>query len=431
MSERVRTEAPPSLAAAPTAEDVRRQLEGRLETVEAARERYAALESLLLGKKWKRHLHEQAEVLQSVRGQEPALGEALERVLRRAETERWPEALPVLATVRQVRALRERVEWLVQKRLGELAPGTGSWSLTEALTRLEGLVPPPVSMELAPGEVLLREGTAASKDWRWLRAVLGLFVVVLVGAVTRSRLAAGLLGATVVPLTHYLLDRSVRGRYRLTSERLVWQPAREEPVQLPLRSIARDGIDFTVNSSLRVVGERELLLRHGDHGLSSLALELELHRHPPLLGGMGPARLEDVVCYPARLEMGTFDMPGHAVLRPGYVAFFPSDRGTEVLSAIIGRRSSLSVPYAVPVLLEQLRYLASEAAFDACVARAVTAARGELWRTGEVLRYEPHTPVRKRLHFQTIDRPQKSLIGKVAREQQERAERILADWPRR
>ncbi|QRK10878.1 hypothetical protein JQX13_12870 [Archangium violaceum] len=46
------------LAEAPSSEDVRRQLEGRLETVEAARERYAALESLLSGKKWKRRLHE-------------------------------------------------------------------------------------------------------------------------------------------------------------------------------------------------------------------------------------------------------------------------------------------------------------------------------------------------------------------------------------
>lgn len=415
-------------------EDVRRQLEGRLETVEAARERYAALESLLSGKKWKRRLHEQPEVLQAVLGHEFALGEALERVLRRAETDRWPEELPVLVTVRQVRALRERVEWLVQKRLGELAPSASAWSLTEALTRLAGLVPPPVSLELAPGEVLLREGTPASRDWRWLRAILrllGLLVVSYVGMVTRSRLVAGLLGGVVLLATEELFARWVRGRYRLTSERLVWQPARGEPVQLPLRSIAEDGIDFTFNSSLRVVGEREIFMRESQPGRSTLALELELHRHPPLLGGMGPARREDVVCYPARLQTGTYEQPGHAVLCPGYVAFFPSDRGQEVLEAIIGRSSRLSVPFSVPAILEQLRYLSSEAVFDACVERAVAAARGQLWKPEDVLRYEPHTPARKKLHFQTIDRPQKSLSGKVARDQEERVERILSAWPRR
>lgn len=432
MSERVRTESPPgSNTGDPSTEDVRRQLEGGLETVEDSRERYAALESLLSGRKWKRHVREQPEVLRAVLNHEPELEEALARVLRRAETERWPAELPVLATVRRVRALRERVEWLVQKRLGELAPGSSAWSLTEALTRLEGLVPPPVSFELAAGEVLLREGTAASSDWRWLRAFVGLFVLWLVVMVTRSRLASGLLGGTVMLVTHHLFDRWGRGRYRLTSDRLVWQPARGEPVQLPLRSIAEDGIDFSFGSSLRVVGEQEILLRHGEQELTSLALQVDLHHRPPFLGGLGPGRREDVVCYLATLETGSSAIPGYVVLRPGYVAFLPLDKGAEVLRAVTGRHSSLSALHGAPFIVEQLCYLSSEAVFDACVERAVAAARGQLWEPEDVLRYEPHTPVRKKLHFQTIDRPQKTLIGKVAREQQERAERILSAWPRR
>ncbi|PTL84235.1 hypothetical protein [Vitiosangium sp. GDMCC 1.1324] len=51
----------------PSPEDVRRQLEGRVETVEAARARYAALESLLSGRKWQHRLREQlAEALSAV-----------------------------------------------------------------------------------------------------------------------------------------------------------------------------------------------------------------------------------------------------------------------------------------------------------------------------------------------------------------------------
>lgn len=77
-----------------------------------------------------------------------------------------------------------------------------------------------------------------------------------------------------------------------------------------------------------------------------------------------------------------------------------------------------------------MRFLSSEAAFDACVERAVAAAEGELWKAEDVLRYDARTPVRERLHFRTIERPQKSLIGKVPRDQQELAEDSLAAWPR-
>jgi hypothetical protein len=65
------------------------------------------------------------------------------------------------------------------------------------------------------------------------------------------------------------------------------------------------------------------------------------------------------------------------------------------------------------------------------VARAVAASGGELWKAEDVLRYDARTPVWKRLHFQTIDRPQKSLSGKVDWSQQATAERLLADWPTR
>jgi hypothetical protein len=431
MSERSRTAASPgSLAGAPSAEDVRRQLEGGLETVEAARECYAALESLLSGRKWKRRLGEQPEVLQAVLGQERVLEEALERVHRRARTERWPEELPVLATVRQVRALRGRLESLIRKRLGELAPVSGAPSLAEDLSRLEGLVPPPVSLAPVAGEVLLSEGTAVSDSWRWLQFPLWCGTMMLARTVARDITMAWVIGGTMGLIVSLGSDWLRRGRFLLTQERLVWKPARGEPVQLSLRSIAENGIEFSLRG-LRVVGEREIFIRDRDQRLSSLALLLDLHRHPPLLGGLDPERRVDVVWYPATLDVGTFARKGYAVLRPGYVAFLPMEMGWEVLRAIIGRSPSSSMAIGVPTILEQLRYLASGAAFDACVERAVAAVGGELWRAGEVLRYAAHTPVRKRLHFQTIDRPQKTLIGKVARDQRERAEHILAGWPKR
>lgn len=238
--------------------------------------------------------------------------------------------------------------------------------------------------------------------------------------------------ALLVPLIAYFVyARLRRGTYWLTSERLVWMLRDGEPVQIPLRSIREVDSGFPFRHSVRVVGEREsfTLAVDGMEQLQALLLALDLRRKPPLLDSATAERLADVVCYPATLR-GDYSRKGYVVVRPGYVAFLPMERGGDVLRAITDTWPTLFNVH-IPSIIEQLRYLPSGAAFDACMERAVADAAGERWRAEEVLRYEAHTPVVKRLHFQTIDRPQKSLMGKVDPSQQDAAERILASWPKR
>jgi hypothetical protein len=88
-----------------SSEDLRRQLEGRLEIIEAARKRYATLEKQLKGITWKRRLRAQTAFLQEVIDQEAPLDETLIRARRRGEVEGWPESLPALEPLRALKAL--------------------------------------------------------------------------------------------------------------------------------------------------------------------------------------------------------------------------------------------------------------------------------------------------------------------------------------
>ncbi|HEY0093155.1 MAG TPA: hypothetical protein VGB96_02470, partial [Archangium sp.] len=137
-----------------------------------------------------------------------------------------------------------------------------------------------------------------------------------------------------------------------------------------------------------------------------------------------------VLCYEATLWEGS-SRRGYVVLRPGYAAFLPKDQGTRVLGAITGTRSSLKVRAGeIPHLIEQLRYVSSEAAFDACVERAVAAAGGVRWSAWEA-RYAASEPVWKEILILAPGTRRGSLSGKVGWSQQAEAARLLADWPRR
>jgi hypothetical protein len=258
--------------------------------------------------------------------------------------------------------------------------------------------------------------------------VLQTYASIILGLIA-SRFGGGpgaivLLVLLVANIVHGVL-RS--GKYWLTSERLMWKPHTGEPVQIPLRSIPDDGIQPSV-FGVRVVGERKLYLQDVNQG-HLLSVLLELRRQPPLLDSASAERLTDVLCYEATLQDGA-PQEGYAVLRPGYVAFLPKTRGTEVLRALTGTRSSLRVrPGEIPHLIEQLRYLPTEAAFDACVERAVAATGGVRWSAWDV-RYDASAPVWKEIRILADPRPS-SLSGKVGWSQQEQAVRLLADWPKR
>ncbi|MFL5357286.1 hypothetical protein [Archangium sp.] len=410
----------------PSTEDVRRQLEGRLETVEAARARYASLESLLSGSGWKRHLREHPEALQAVLRQEPAFEEAQARIQRRTQTDQWPEDLPVLATVRETRALRARLEALVHKRLRSLSRVSSTASLVEALARLERIVLEPMPLEPMAGEVRVLEGDSAET-----RAPFILFPAILLGLMATH--FVGGLGAFVMMLlliasVFFTVARS--GRFWLTNERFVWKPLVGEPVQIPLRSIPADGIRSTP-FSVRVVGDRTLHLLHPKNQQVDLGAVLEVQRQPPLLGSTAAERLADVACYEATLSQGNSSRKGFAVLRPGYVAFLPANRDLEVLRAVTGVAPSPGVTSIhIPSLIGQLRYLPSEATFDACMERAASVVGAVRWNAWEV-HYDARVPVWTEIRIQTDYQRPLVLSGKVDWSQQAAAERILADWPRR
>ena len=397
----------------PSAEDARRQLEGRAEVVEDAVRAAAALESLLSGRRWRRHLRARPEVLQALLRQEPVLEEALERIHRRATAERWPEALPVLVTVRQLEALRARLTALVHQRLAAVAEPP---PLREALVRLEERVLRPPSVELAPGETPLMEGGAEDVGLRrWRHGVL--FLLVMASAHFLKDDRWGPQAVLCALFVGFQLSRS--GRYLLTSERLVWRPRWREPVQLPLSSIPERGVQLGL-SGVQVQGECSLALsylssprpEHQDlwsNGLGDLyrfgrSVVRRLRGHSSTLSPMSsrdpalwlaaavelrrlPVRvtspLEEVACYPATF-VAHRDVPpveGHAVFRPGFVAFLPGRwSGLAVLEALTGFTPSASLArIPVPVLFEALRSRVPETTFDACVERAVAATGGVRW----------------------------------------------------
>ncbi len=400
--------------------DVRRQLEGRLEVVEAARERYGTLEALLSGAGWKRRVRQRPGAIREVLAQESALEEALARVHRRAEVSAWPESLPVLATVREVTARRARLEALVHKRLGSLARSAGEASFREMLTRLEALVLEPIPLEPKANELRLFEGQPGGEEIVKpvvLTMVALTWLVALLGAAPLMPLPLLLL--LVIPL---ILLRS--GKFWLTSERLVWKPFLGEAVQVSLASLQAGSVRLAdVGTTVVVEGERTVRLRHVQ-GSRQLATALEMHRHPPLRGSGLTGRLEDVACYPATLTGGSPWRKGFAILRRGVVCWVPERAGAEMLRALTGAPYVPGMSVEVPWLIEQLRYLPSMAEFGATVDRLVGVVGGVRWADHEAS-HRADVPVWKDIRFTS---GRSVLSGKVDWHQQGVTERLLENW---
>ncbi len=83
------------------ADAFRIQLEGSLEVIEAAEARFEELLRLLGPFGWKRRLLARFAFLEEVCAREPEVAEALARVERRAQQERWPEDHPVREALRE------------------------------------------------------------------------------------------------------------------------------------------------------------------------------------------------------------------------------------------------------------------------------------------------------------------------------------------
>lgn len=101
--------------------DLRIQLEGRAELLEATLLRYRALASALEAFRWRDRLRRVAPVLREVARVEQEVSDALPVVRRRLASEEAPGSSPLRACVEEVAALNERLLALTQKRLGEAA----------------------------------------------------------------------------------------------------------------------------------------------------------------------------------------------------------------------------------------------------------------------------------------------------------------------
>jgi hypothetical protein len=431
MSDRVRAE--PGLRSAsnaqPSLEDVRRKLEGRWETIEAAQSRYAALEALLSGVAWKVKVRREPGLMREVLSKEAALAEALPVVRRRAEAEGWPEETPALVTVREVTTRRARLETLVRERLASLAPPSGEPSLAEDLARLEGLVLQPIPLAPATGEVRLLQHTKQDPNQGPLVLRLYLFLLMAAGMVLVGRGVGGELGAyTVMGLAFALLSWFVSntGEYWLTSERLVWRPVVGEPVAVPLRSIPAGGVKLDrTTSSVRVDGERTARLRFVSDA-ERLAAHVEMHRQAPFLGASRAGlRLGDAAYYPATLREGATERKGLAVLRPGFAVFLPEGTGRAVLEAVTGAPVAPGLRVEVDWVVDQLRWL-PDAEFDAAIERAARAVGGVRWASWEA-KYRADVPVWRDIR---ITLGAQVLSGKVDWAQQAPAEKVLGTWPR-
>jgi hypothetical protein len=323
---------------APSVEAVRLQLEGRLEVLEAARARYVRLRRALSLWGWERRLRRRPELVREVLLGEPAYTEALERVLRRAESEGWSEDAPGLALVRDVRAQRARLEKLVRERLDTRVWTTGTPSLVDDLERLELIALQRVWLERrrtpssfglggVVGETLVYLGQLAGE----LAGPLGLLLLVAGGLLILLASALGL-------------------------GRVVWRML---------------GVKFEVDP---------VDVAQAEH----LSAVLEIRRRwPSLISRSQEGRLSQVVCFPATLwAPNGSEQVGHAVLRADVLTFLPEGTAPGMLRALAGPDTSpLPVRVEVPWLVEQLRHL-SGADFDTSLARAAEAVGGRRWEVG-------------------------------------------------
>ena len=181
----------------PLLESLRRQLEGRWERIEQARERYTRLTRQLSSFQWQSALRGQPELLKETREQEAELTEVLAYVEHRASRERWPREHPGLRVLQELRTQRVKLEALAHQRLAQATLQNGD-SFTEALSGLEALT---LSLPPRPPGA---DDPVLFEDW--------------------------------------MLSWPSPGKVWLTPKRLLWQPWFGDPIQVPLASLEPEAV---------------------------------------------------------------------------------------------------------------------------------------------------------------------------------------------
>ncbi|WP_375768332.1 hypothetical protein NR798_42735 [Archangium gephyra] len=245
--------------------DIRRQLEGGIETLEVAHARYVLLEKALLALEWQQETLRRLDTLRELVRQESGVVEALARLRQRARAEQWPETELALGLARKVERLRSRLEALTRKHLD--IPADRESRLVDDLARIEQLLTWTMAAPLSPGERVLCQGGCPQRGplpWFLVPYILGAMFGVWVWLLFFSRAIILRVVLMVLPesLVRDLLDRGP-ARFWLTGTRLVWRPAWCAPIHIPLHAIRPGGIERPFSDSVRVtlVDRRYFLLR--------------------------------------------------------------------------------------------------------------------------------------------------------------------------
>lgn len=363
----------------PELADLRRQLEGGLEVLEACSARYRELSEVLNRRGWKEQLRQAPGLLSDAVHAESSLPEVLARLQRRAEHEPGRQG-PASQWLRSLEEERAALSRHIARRLSGRAEG----ALAEQLGRLGAVALKPLPLPPGEGETVLLEGGAR---WPPFRHFLFFFVLwtvatplvrVLVGA--RAGSAAGEAAAALVPVPLFLLFYawfSLRsGHYWLTTERLLWKPRRGEPVQVLLSSLGEGQVTLGSSSTVKVGGRVKMALRYVPRAWKLAAL-ISIYRRPEFRGVARrdpPPPMVILTMYrspPGETPDMESVMSGLGVLRPGFVVYFPPRRylAPTLLDALTVPTGSSSEPawrsrdrVEVPtsLLLEQLQLLPEE-----------------------------------------------------------------------
>ncbi len=247
--------------------DIRRQLEGGIETLEAAHARDTLLTKALLDLEWQQRTLRRLDTLRELVRQEPGIEGALARLRQRARAEDWPETEPALGLARKVERLRSRLEALSRMLLD--MPVDRESSLVDNLARIEALLTRTIPTPVSPRERVLCQGRC--RESFVPPAFLALFGVLVVIDIFERHLSSGvwsvLVGGVIILMLLLMalssFGDSESGRFWLTGERLVWQPRRNEPIHIPLHAIRPGSVKRPIAESVRVglVDGRHFLLR--------------------------------------------------------------------------------------------------------------------------------------------------------------------------
>ncbi|MFY0564329.1 hypothetical protein ACN28E_10810 [Archangium lansingense] len=327
---------------------LRRQLEGRWEHIEQARERYTQLTRQLGSFQWKRALRSQPELLKQTREHETELTEVLAYVEHRASREQWPKEHPGRRVLQELRALRAKLEALVHERLTQSLSQVGA-SFEEALGALEAVAAEPLPHLPGKDEPVLFE------DW--------------------------------------MLSWTSPGRVWLTPKRLLWQPWSGEPVQVPLGALERDAITLLpgwIGLHVKRVGLTLFSLSYADTLASLLRfgarVAIQWHEQP---------QVPDVVTSPAYLRHETHEAPkrwGLSVFGPHGLALLPVRHRAllDFCRNLVGlklHRPPTQELQRLESLVEMLRRLPTHA-FNQALWELTQARGGTFWPSTEFQRLE-------------------------------------------